>query len=153
MKRKRQYKQLKGIVLAGIMIVLIFTVLVKAGEHTATTPKEPTTVRQEYMPFYVLDWELKTFLSYDTTDTHTWVEDSYTCEQFAEDLSNNAKAAGIQANKTILWYNENKTQGHVIVCFTRGNQKHFVEPQTDCFLFPEINQYYNGHRIINIEIQ
>ncbi|MFC1862165.1 hypothetical protein ACFLX6_02635 [Chloroflexota bacterium] len=41
--------------------------------------------------------QLKTFLSQDQTDKHTYIEDVYDCTEYSWDVHNNAEAAGIRA--------------------------------------------------------
>ena len=134
----------------------MLVVLVKAQTDTQTRkdiPSNYTTIPQHYQPFWIVDTELKTFLAFDETDKHTWKQDKYMCEQFTQDMITNAARYNIQGNKSILWYDQERTQGHVVVCFTRGNNQYYVEPQTDLFIEPRINAYYFGQQIHSIEVQ
>jgi len=60
--------------------------------------------------------ELMTFLGVDTTDQKPYVVDSYSCVAFAEELHNNAEAAGIKAAFVGVQF-EDREVGHALNAF------------------------------------
>ena len=60
--------------------------------------------------------ELMTFLGVDTTDQKPYVVDSYSCVAFAEELHNNAEAAGIRAAFVGVQF-EDRDVGHALNAF------------------------------------
>ncbi|UCB42283.1 MAG: hypothetical protein JSV77_07390 [Dehalococcoidales bacterium] len=60
--------------------------------------------------------ELMTFLGLDTTDEKPYVVDSYSCVAFAEELHNNAEAAGIKAAFVGVQF-EDRDIGHALNAF------------------------------------
>ncbi len=64
--------------------------------------------------------ELVTFLKEDSTDEHPYIEDlgilSYVCSDFAEDVHNNAEAAGIRAAWVSIQF-EGEDIGHALHAF------------------------------------
>ncbi len=74
--------------------------------------------------------EMMKFIRNDKTDTNTYVFDSYVCEDFSEDVVENAKKNKIRA--ALVHLESPSCEGHAIVCFkTSDKGLYFLEPQLD----------------------
>ncbi len=60
--------------------------------------------------------ELKTFLSQDRTEEHTYIRDVYDCSQFSGDIHNNAEVSGIRAAVVNVGWTDEST-GHALNAF------------------------------------
>ncbi|MGA3094311.1 MAG: hypothetical protein ABSD79_02875, partial [Dehalococcoidales bacterium] len=60
--------------------------------------------------------ELKSFLYLDKTDEEPYIEGSFECASFAEELHNNAEARGIRAAFVSIFFS-NDFEGHAINAF------------------------------------
>jgi len=92
--------------------------------------------------------EVKQFLRLDRTDSNKYVEEVYTCSDFAADVNNNAEAQGIRCALVEIKYPEN--MGHALVAFhTVDRGLMFIEPQYDDEVEIESNESYsklNGYK-------
>ncbi len=62
-------------------------------------------------------WEqLRTFLSQDRTEEHTYIRDVYDCSQFSRDIHNNAEESGIRAAVVNVDWTDEST-GHALNAF------------------------------------
>ena len=80
--------------------------------------------------------ELKTFIREDQTDKNVYDFNNYVCEDFAEDVIENAKKRNFRVGDVTL-----KCEGyydHAIVAFDTTEGIYFLEPQLD-YLFSEAN--------------
>ena len=60
--------------------------------------------------------QLKTFLSQDQTEKHTYIKDVYDCTEFSRDVHNNAEAAGIRVAVVHVDF-KNEIVGHALNAF------------------------------------
>lgn len=102
-------------------------------------PLESTEVYTLRNPTYQ---EMEGFLSKDTSDSKTYVENTYTCTDFAAEFNNNAEAMGIRCAVVYIMYPE---AGHSIVAFeTTDRGLIFIEPQFDQEVTLEFGKSYSG---------
>lgn len=86
--------------------------------------------------------EMKDFLSEDTADSKSYIEDTYTCTDFAAEVNNNAEAQGIRCAVVYIMYPK---AGHSIVAFdTTDKGLIFIEPQFDKEVSLIINRSYSA---------
>ena len=83
--------------------------------------------------------DLQLFLAQDHTNWNRWVCPEYTCNEFTNDLINNAVSRGIPAGAVALFWSEFEI-GHAFVWFdTIEHGRVYAEPQTDyTYLIPKI---------------
>jgi hypothetical protein len=125
-KVKRRYR---AGVIAGIAIACFFTIIYFIPTEDANPNYIYTNGAIECggdgKPIELIDnpnasnctyAELLAFIDADPTDTNVYLEGSYVCANFAEDVHNNAEAAGIRA----AWVGidlEGEEQGHALNAF------------------------------------
>jgi hypothetical protein len=74
--------------------------------------------------------EMKTFLAQDSTNTNSYLEDTYVCVDFAAAVNSGAEAKGIRCAVVDIFYPDG--YGHTIVAFdTTDRGLIYVEPQFD----------------------
>jgi hypothetical protein len=94
----------------------------------------------------------KSFYQNDTTNTHPYVNVTYTCEQFARDFKANASSHGIRCAFIII--DLNNTNGHCINAVSTTNQGMvYIEPQNDLELSaPVVGQLFQGKLIKSVVV-
>lgn len=98
--------------------VLLATLASTFANSAATTLKNPTYS------------EAQQFVASDKTATHQYINDSYTCANFADDFRSHASAAGYECGIAFLYFPD--TTCHAINCFNTTDKGFiFVEPQSD----------------------
>jgi len=86
--------------------------------------------------------EMKEFLKQDLTDHNSYIENKYTCSDFAADVNNNAEQQGFRCALVELKYPGER--GHAIVAFnTVDRGLIFIEPQYDKEVIVEVGQSYS----------
>jgi hypothetical protein len=91
--------------------------------------------------------EAQQFIASDKTDSHPYVEGSYTCANFAGDFRRSAFRAGYECGYVFVYFPE--TRSHVLNCFnTTDKGLVFVEPQWNRFVNISVGKsYLNGNFI------
>ena len=138
---------------AGIFLFVTISILLAgcnpSGEPYSApptyTPYPTYTPQPTYTPFRTpqpsqtptssyraLSWDdLNLFLARDHTNWHTYDSESYTCVNYAMDLSRNAKMQNIHAWIVGVEF-ENSDSGHAFVAFdTSDKGVVWIEPQSD----------------------
>jgi len=94
--------------------------------------------------------EAQQFVASDKTDSHLYIEGSYTCVNFATDFRNNALRAGYECGYAFVYFPSN--QSHVLDCFnTTDRGLVFVEPQWDKFVNITVGKpYQNGNCTVSV---
>jgi hypothetical protein len=89
--------------------------------------------------------EAQQFISSDKTDSHPYIEGSYTCANFAGDFRRNALVAGYECGYVFVYFPD--ARSHVLNCFnTTDEGLVFVEPQWDKFVNVTVGKsYFNGN--------
>jgi hypothetical protein len=73
--------------------------------------------------------EMKEFLARDTTDSLEFIDDEFTCTDFAAVINNNAETIGFRCAVVYINYPES---GHTIVAFETADKGiKYIEPQYD----------------------
>jgi hypothetical protein len=86
--------------------------------------------------------EMREFLKQDLTDHNTYIEEEYTCSDFAADVDNDAEQQGFRCALVQIKYPDEK--GHAIVAFnTVDRGLIFIEPQYDKEVIVEVGQSYS----------
>ena len=118
--------------LSVFLLVILTTTLV-----TSASPTNPSYS------------EAQKFVASDKTDSHPYIEGSYTCVNFATDFRNNALRAGYECGYVFVYFPVN--QSHVLNCFnTTDRGLVFVEPQWDKFVNITVGKpYQNGNRTVS----
>ena len=99
-----------------------------AGFEAAYSPK-PVESTDSYTLRNPTYQEMKDFINKDTANSKTYIEDKYTCTDFAAEVNNNAEAQGIRCAVVYIVYPDT---GHSIVAFeTTDKGLIFIEPQFD----------------------
>ncbi len=92
--------------------------------------------------------EAQEFVASDKTDSHPYINGSYTCANFAADFRNNALGAGYECGIAFLYFPDNKS--HALNCFnTTDKGLVFVEPQLDKFVNVTIGKSYQNEKIMS----
>jgi hypothetical protein len=95
------------------------------GYLTILNNKQPNDFQNNGKPVHLINnenavdptWkELKAFLYLDKTDQKPYVENSYECANFAEDIHNNAEARGIRAAFVSIFFIK-ELEGHALNAF------------------------------------
>ena len=124
------YGKCWSFVLSVVLLVTLATTLA-----SNVSPKNPTY------------FEAQQFIASDTTDSHPYIEGSYTCANFAGDFRRNALRAGYQCGYVFAYFPDSQT--HVLNCFnTTDKGLVFVEPQWDKFVNITVGEsylYQNGN--------
>ena len=91
-----------------------------------------------YNPTY---HEVKQFIMEDQTDKNEYIENEYTCFNFAADINNNAENQGIRCGLVVI--DLECGEGHALVCFeTTDKGLIFIEPQNDREVKVEVGLRY-----------
>jgi hypothetical protein len=86
-------------------------------------------------------FEAQQFVASDKTESHPYVNDSYTCANFANDFRSHASAAGYECGIAFLYFPD--TTCHAINCFnTTDKGLVFVEPQSDKIVNVAVGESY-----------
>jgi len=112
-------------------ILLVFVMLALAGVTTASTQEE-----------------FEAWLIEDSTNLHEYINDSYMCLQFADDLIKNASATDHEMY--LVWIDISGDRDHyaVVTHFDDGFVE-FYDPGTDEALTKSIIQYgFDGNAVI-----
>jgi hypothetical protein len=105
----------------SLFLAIILLVTLASTFASSATLRNPTFL------------EVQQFVSTDKTDSHLYVEGSYTCANFASDFRRNAQGAGYECGYVYLYFPDE--QSHVLNCFnTTDKGIVFVEPQWDKFV-------------------
>jgi len=105
----------------SLFLAIILLVTLASTFASSATLRNPTFL------------EAQQFVSTDKTDSHLYVEGSYTCANFASDFRRNAQGAGYECGYVYLYFPDE--QSHVLNCFnTTDKGIVFVEPQWDKFV-------------------
>jgi hypothetical protein len=85
--------------------------------------------------------EVEEFISQDTTNEFEYVNDTFTCKNYAQVVNNNAEELGIRCAYVVLMF---KNGSHAIVGFnTTDRGMIYIEPQEDdLILILEIGKQY-----------
>jgi hypothetical protein len=118
----------------SIFLLVILTATLVSG----TVPVNPTYS------------EVRQFVALDKTDSHQYIEGSYTCSNFAADFRNNALRAGYVCGYAFVYFPDD--QSHVLNCFnTTDKGLVFVEPQWDKFVNINVGKpYESGNLTLSI---
>jgi hypothetical protein len=121
-----------SIVLAVILLVTLASTFVSSATLTN--------------PTYL---EAQQFVSKDKTDSHPYLEGSYTCANFASDFRRNAQGAGYECGYVYIYFpNE---QSHVLNCFnTTDKGLIYVEPQWDKFVNVTVGKPYFNYSTVSL---
>jgi hypothetical protein len=93
--------------------------------------------------------ETQQFITLDKTESHKYIEESYTCINFATDFRNNALRAGYECDYVFVYFPDSRS--HVLNCFnTTDKGLVFVEPQLDCFVNLTVGRSYLNASIISL---
>ena len=94
--------------------------------------------------------EFKSFYQNDTTNSHPYVNITYTCEEFARDFKANASSKGIRCAFIII--DLNNSNGHCInAVSTTDHGTVYIEPQSDLELAaPVVGQMFQGKLIKSV---
>jgi len=86
--------------------------------------------------------ETKEFIKQDLTDHNSYIENEYTCSDFAADVNNNAERQGLRCALVELKYPGE--MGHAVVAFnTVDKGLIFIEPQYDKEVTVNIGESYS----------
>ena len=103
----------------GLLVILLVTLGATLASNVC--PRNPTYL------------EAQQFITSDKTDSHPYVEGSYTCANFASDFRRNALRAGYECGYVFVYFPD--FQSHVLNCFNTADKGLiFVEPQWDKFV-------------------
>ena len=117
-----------SILLIGLVLLLASSVAGCARNPLYVYENGATTVGGDEEPIELINnpnatnptyAELVAFIKADTTDTNDYVlegYEAYVCSDFAEDVHNNAEAAGIRAAFVSMYF-EGKDKGHALDAF------------------------------------
>jgi hypothetical protein len=84
--------------------------------------------------------EMLNFIALDQTDKNTFIEENYTCLNFAVDVKNNAFLKGYKCGLVYIVFT---SSAHTIVCFNTTDQGLiYIEPQNDAIVKPIAGQPY-----------
>ncbi len=110
----RAFKKHSSLVLTTLLIVVLATTMV----NSTPSIKDPTYE------------EAIQFLMSDQTNQNRYLEESYTCTDFATDFRENALKSGYECGYTVIRFPD--LSSHALNCFnTTDNGLIFIEPQTD----------------------
>lgn len=94
--------------------------------------------------------EVKDFILKDPTSRNTFVLNKYECRNFAADVDNNAKAAGLRCAFVLLCYQNGQ---HAVVAFSTSDRGMiYIEPQTDAAIEPRVGGTYQQQVIVEVLI-
>jgi hypothetical protein len=120
-KKMRKYRNLA---LALLLVATVAATLV-----SGSSLKNPTY--QEALQF----------IASDKTDQHPYMEESYTCTNFASDFRNNALKAGFNCGCVVMYFPDSSS--HALNCFNSTDRGLiFVEPQTDEVVTLRVGEVY-----------
>ena len=124
-----------GRYLKNAVPLIIFTIILV---DVATMSPTVLAVTPPHSPTYQ---EAMQFITSDKTNVNMYLEDRYTCTNFATDFSDNALGKGYVCGYVIVYFPNG--QCHAIDCFnTTDCGLIFVEPQTDSIIQLIRNQPY-----------
>jgi hypothetical protein len=87
--------------------------------------------------------EAAKFVAYDETSSHSYINETYTCANFAKDFQANAMRAGFTCGVVTVFFPEETS--HDLNCFnTTDVGMVYVEPQTDQIVSLNVGQVYSG---------
>jgi hypothetical protein len=118
----------------GLLVVLLVTL--GATLASSVSSRNPTYL------------EAQQFITSDKTDSHPYIEGSYTCANFASDFRRNALRAGYECGYVFVYFPD--FQSHVLNCFnTTDKGLVFVEPQWDKSVNITIGESYLNENSIS----
>ncbi len=121
----------------GLSVLLLF--VLASTLVSSAAPTNPTYAQAQQ------------FVASDKTNSHQYVEGSYTCVNFATDFRNTALKAGYLCGYAFVYFPD--SQNHVLDCFnTTDRGIVFVEPQWDRFVSITVGEpYESGNRTLSVE--
>jgi len=103
-----------NLLVAAVLLAVLATTIVQANVDV----RNPTCQ------------EVQKFVVSDKTDQHRYIENSYTCMDFASDFRNNAVKAGFKCGIVVIFFPDYSS--HALDCFnTTDKGIIFIEPQFD----------------------